>query len=327
MKTVSILLPTAFLCFASAATAQVGLKVEKVIKLPQVEGRIDHMAFDPARKHLFVAALGNNSVEVIGLEKGEVIKRLSGLHEPQGIAYAMEPDQLFIASGQDGTCKIYSGQSLELLKTVQLGEDADNVRYDPAGGRIYVGDVGLAILDAANGKHLGDIKLPAHPESFQLESHGSRIFVNIPQSRKVVVADRLRQSIVESWPMTEAGQNFPMALDEAHQRLFVGCRKPAKLLVLDTKTGRLITSMEIDGDTDDLFYDSTRKYIYVICGAGFIDVIQQNDPDHYLSRGKIPTAPRARTGLFVPSFKKLFLAVPHREGQPAEIRVYDSQPQ
>lgn len=325
MKRASFL-ATWFIFSCSVASAQVSLQWIKTIKLPQVEGRIDHMAFDPVKQRIFIAALGNNSVEVADLEKREVIKRLSGLREPQGIACASEPDQLFVASGQDGTCKIYSSQSLELLKTVQLGEDADNVRFDKAGQRIYVGDVGLAILDAVSGKHVGDIKLPAHPESFQLEQKGPRIFVNIPREGKIVVVDRIKQAVMASWPVPEASQNFPMAMDEDRERLFIGCRKPPKLLILDMKTGKHITSVDIDGDTDDLFYDSERRCIYVICGAGYIDVVQQDNPNHYSLSGKISTASGARTGLLVPSLKRLFLAVPHRDGQPAEIRVYANQP-
>ena len=296
------------------------------IPLPNVSGRIDHMAVDTARKRLFVAALGNGSLEIVDLEKGAVVKSISHLSEPQGIAYAADLDRVFVACGGDGSCRVFDGKSLELVKNVELGADADNIRYDEKARRVYVGDVGLAILDAANGKRLSDVKLMSHPESFQLESKGPRIFINIAHDGFVAVVDRNKRTVVARWPLTEARANFPMAYDETNRRQFVGCRKSPRLLVLDTTSGKTVASALIDSDTDDLFYDSARRRIYVSCGVGLIDVIQQTDASHYQMSTKIPTAAGARTSLFVPAMNRFYLAVPHRGPQPAEIRVYEVLP-
>ena len=293
------------------------------IPLPGVNGRIDHMAVDAARKRLFVAALGNGSLEIVDLEKGVVTKSISHLREPQGVAYAAGVDKLFVACGGDGACKIFDGASLALVKDVQLGEDADNIRYDEKSRRVYVGDTGLAILDAATGKRVGDIKLTSHPEAFQLESKGPRIFVNIAHDGFVAVVDRNKRAVVGRWPIPEARANFPMALDEAGRRLFVGCRKPPRLAVLDTTSGKRVASVPIDGDTDDVFYDPVLRHIYVSCGVGLINVVEQTDADHYRIAAKIPTSAGARTSLFVPALNRFYLAVPHRGSQPAEIRVYE----
>ena len=296
-----------------------------VIPMPGVEGRIDHLAVDVAAKRVFVAALGNNTIEVIDINARRVIKSIPGLHEPQGIRFLPDRNRVVVANGGDGTTVFYDGATLSVVHTAQTSGDADNVRYDPKAGRVYVGygDGAIGSFDA-NGKPLGDIKLAAHPESFQLEGAGSRIFVNVPSAGHVAVIDRDKQTVTGRWPVTAAGANYPMGLDEANGRLFLGCRRPAKLLVYDTRSGTLATTVDIVGDTDDLFYDAAKKRLYVIGGEGFITVLEQQDADHYRQLQKLPTSGGARTGLFVPELGQLFVAVPHRGSQRAEIRVYNT---
>jgi YVTN family beta-propeller protein len=296
-----------------------------VIPMPQVEGRIDHLAFDPASKRLFVAALGNNTVEVLDISTMRVIKSIAGLHEPQGIRFLPDRNRVVVANGGDGSTVFYDGTTLSVVHTAKTSGDADNVRYDPKASRVYVGygDGALASFDP-DGKRVGDVKLAAHPESFQLESAGPRIFVNVPSAGHVAVIDRDKQTVSATWRVTAAGANYPLALDEAGRRLFLGCRRPARLLVYDMQSGASVAAVDIVGDTDDLFYDSAKKRLYVIGGEGFITVLEQQDADHYRQLQKIPTSGGARTGLFVPELGKLFVAVPHRGTQRAEIRVYDT---
>ncbi|PYL27103.1 MAG: hypothetical protein DMF39_11890, partial [Verrucomicrobia bacterium] len=205
-----------------------------------------------------------------------------------------------------------------------LKDDADNVRYDDSSKRIYVGfgSGGIAIVNAADGKEIGSIKLTAHPEAFELEKQGKRIFVNVPNARHVAVMDRDKGEVINTWKTDLAFGNFPMALDEANHRLFIGCRMPSKLVVLDTESGNVVAGIEISGDPDDVFYDSKRHRLYTICGAGKIDTIEQADSNTYKGLTKTNTADGARTGLFVPERDTLFIAVPHRGSQQAEIRAY-----
>ncbi|PYS79165.1 MAG: hypothetical protein DMF70_13595, partial [Acidobacteria bacterium] len=184
------------------------------------------------------------------------------------------------------------------------------------------GSGGIGIINAADGKQIGPIKLSAHPEAFELEKNGHRIFVNVPNSRHVAVIDRDKGEVVATWKTDLAFGNFPMALDEANHRLFIGCRMPSKLVVLDTESGNVVAKIDISGDTDDVFYDSKRHRIYAICGAGKIDIIEQTDQNNYKPLSKVGTAEGARTGLFVPERDTLFIAVPHRGSQQAEIRCY-----
>src|SRR5215470_17473995 len=267
MKFLFALLSTALMIAVPRAHAEEALVLRSVqtIPLPNVEGRIDHLAVDVKGQRLFVAALGNNTVEVIDLKAGQRIQSLAGFREPQGVGFVPESNRLFVANAGGGSCDLFDAGSFKRVKSVKFSDDADNVRYDAAAGRVYVGygDGALGVLDAASGDRLGDIKLDGHPESFQLEKSGARIFVNIPTARKIVVVDRDKQATTTSWPTAGATANFPMAFDETHHRLFVGFRKPARLIVFDTESGKVVANLESPGDADDIFYDSARQRIYI----------------------------------------------------------------
>jgi YVTN family beta-propeller protein len=309
---------------AVAAQAGTPLKLKTTVALQGVEGRIDHFAFDPAGERLFVCALGNNTVEVIDLRSSQRIHSITGLGSPQGIAYIPESNRLFVANDKGGVCNIYDGKSFQAVGELNLEDDADNVRYDEAKKKIYIGfgSGGIAVVNAPDVKQVGSIKLNAHPEAFQLEKTGNRIFANVPNSRHVAAIDRDKGEVLARWKTDLAFGNFPMALDEANHRLFVGCRLPSKLVVLDTDSGDVVAKIDISGDTDDVFYDAKRHRIYAICGAGKIDVVEQIDPKTYKTSTKVDTAEGARTGLFVPERNALFVAIPHRGSQQAEIRWY-----
>jgi DNA-binding beta-propeller fold protein YncE len=315
------------LLFCASVVGAQPFKLEQTIPLPGVEGRFDHMTVDPGTKRLVVAALGNNTVEVLDIAGAKRIQTLTGMREPQGIAFAPDLKRLFVASGKDGKLRAYDSTTLKLIAEMDAGEDADNVRYEAAHKRVWVahGDGAIAVVDGATMKKLADISLDAHPESFQFEKSGPRIFANVPDAKEVEVVDREKHTILAKWPVAAAAANFPMALDEANHRLFIGCRKPAKVLVINTDTGKVTTQFDCPGDTDDLFYDGTRKRLYVAGGAGLLEAFEQKGADQYQSLGKVATAVGARTGYYSPELSRFFLAVPHRGPQRAELRVYAVQ--
>ena len=294
------------------------------IEMPGVKGRIDHLSVDLKRHRLFVAALGNGTVEVLDVERHRHEKSLPGFGEPQGVLYLAEPDRLYVANGTGDRLDILDGSSFASIRRIAKLADADNVRYDHTAGKVVVGygKGALQVVDPSSGEAAADIRLPAHPESFQLERNGTRIFVNVPDARQVAVVDRSKRALVASWDVPGARANFPMTLDEAGRRLFIGARSPATLLVYDTASGKVVAKAPIGGDTDDLFYDAARKRVYVICGEGRVDVLRQDDPDHYSPIGSVKTAPRARTGLFVPEDGRLYVAAPAVDGSPARVLVY-----
>ena len=317
--------------FAAGGTARAAdaelLRLTHTIPLPGVKGRFDHFACDASAHRLIVAALGNNTGEVLDVAEFKRLHTVTGLRKPTGALMLAEPHRFYFADGDDGTFRALDAASF--APASQLGglDDADNVRFDPAAKLIYVGygEGALGVTDPATSKLLHSIPLAAHPEAFQLEAHGPRIFVNLPDKRYIAVVDRPQRKVVATWPMEKWQANFPMALDEAAHRLFDGCRKPPRLVVFDTARGVPVADLEISGDTDDLFFDAKRQRLYVACGEGFLDVIQRRDADHYERTARIATRVGARTCFFSPELDRLYLAVPERSGHDAELRVYQPE--
>ena len=309
------------------ASAEPLLQEVERIELPGVKGRIDHMVIDIIGKRLFVAALGNNTVEVIDLSNRRVIKSLTGFEEPQGVLLLPEQKRLLVTNGENRSIDIFDSETSATLGKIDVKEDGDNIRYDAQAKEIYVGcglgDSGaLAVLRAAEiPAKVKEISLSGHPESFQLERSGKRIFVNVPTSRKVEVIDREQGKIVASWGLNEQA-NFPMALDEAHHRLFIGTRNPAKLLVLDTETGKTIASLASVGDADDIFYVAETGRIYVSGGEGFVYVFQQQEANQYVLLDKVATAKGARTSLYNHEGSRLYVAIPSSSNSAAYIQVF-----
>jgi DNA-binding beta-propeller fold protein YncE len=303
------------------------LKLTQTIPLPGVKGRFDHFAIDVKGRRLFVAALGNNTLEVIDLAAGKRIQSVPGMSKPTGLLYLPVVNQVVVANGDDGTLKILDGAGFKVVKTLTALDDADNLRFDPKTKLAYLGyaDGALGIIDTAAAKEIARVKLPKHPESFQLEQADNRIFVNVPGAKLVAVIDREKRTMVETWPMEKFQANFPMALDETNHRLFIGCRKPARLVILDTATGKPVTDLAISGDIDDLFYDANLKRLYLSCGDGFVDVIAQHTADTYQLLHRIPTRAGARTAFFSKDLNEFYLAVPQRGHQEAELRVFQTQ--
>src|SRR5438552_9286588 len=252
MRTLLMILGCAVVSWAQAMQP---LRMEKSIEMRDVQGRIDHLSIDVKGQRLFVSALGNNTLEVIDVKSGKRVKTISSLKEPQGVLYVPETDRIYVANGNDGSVRIFDGHSYAPLKTLDYGDDADNLRYDSARKRIYVGYGSGALSEIdAEGNKVTDIKLDAHPESFQLEKDSPRIYVNLPKSRKVVVVDREKHAITATWKTGMAFANYPMALDESDHRLFVVSRVPAQLLVFDTNNGNIVQKLPAVGDCDDVFY-------------------------------------------------------------------------
>jgi DNA-binding beta-propeller fold protein YncE len=308
------------------AEAPAPLHQAQVIPLPGVEKRIDHLAVDPAGKRLFVSALGNGTLEVIDLQAGRRVRSIPGLKEPQGVAFLPALHKVVVAN-TGGTVVAFEDPSFKLIATIPAMDDADNLRIDSVTNQLYVGygDGALGLIDPTSMKRLADIKLPGHPESFRLEQGGPRIYVNVPRTKEVVIVDRVKRTITSHMPLAGFAKNYPMSLDEGHHRLFVGVRAPVRLLVFDTQSGQRIADVACVGDTDDLFYDSERDRVYVIGGEGFVDVFDVSMRDRPVRVARLSTAPGARTGLWSPELKQLFVAAPRRDGHEAAIHVYEAK--
>jgi len=312
-----------FAAWAPSGRAAEPLVLEKTIPLEGVEGRIDHMSADVRGNRLFVSALVNKTLEVIDWASGKRIKSVPDLNEPQGVLYAPVNNRVYVATGGDGRVTVLDGTSFNVIKTVELGKDADNLRFDAARSLVWVGygSGSLAALDL-DGKRIADIPVGHHPESFQLARTDARVFVNLPTGKDIAVVDRNSKSVVAKWGTGLDFSNFPMVLDEPSKRLFVVTRVPARVLVYNADSGKTVAKFQTVGDSDDAFYDAARRRLYIVGGEGFIEAYSQDTPDHYTRIARLPTASGARTALFVPEAGRLFLAVPHRDQQRAEIRVF-----
>jgi DNA-binding beta-propeller fold protein YncE len=312
----------ALLLVAFPAMAQM-LVLERTIDLPGVQGRIDHMDLDLRANRLYIAGLGADSLEVVDLNAGKRVDRIGPLHEPRGVVYSPSTHRVFVANGTGGDVQAFNeGKSPAAAKIGGL-DDADNLRLDEKAGKLYAGyGRALAVLDANKLQVVQRIALAGHPEAFQLESEGKRIFVNVPTAGHIAVIDRARGAVVAAWPVTGASRNFAMTLDEPHQRLFVATRQPARMLVYDTATGHRVAELAVCGDVDDLFFDAQRQQVYAVCGEGAVDVVRQLDPDHYGIAQHLATSAGARTGLFVAQRSLLIVAAPSRGSAAAQVRLY-----
>jgi YVTN family beta-propeller protein len=299
------------------------LQLEAKIPLGNVDGRIDHMAIDLRRQRLFVAELGNDSVGVVDLANRKLLQTITGLKEPQGVGYESSSDTLYVANAGDGSVRLFDGNEYKPKGQIELGSDADNVRVDVAANRIFVGygSGALAIIDPATRSKVGDIRLKAHPEGFQIDHGTGQIFVNVPDAHGIAIVDRTSEKQTGKWPIPDHSANFPMALDAVRRQVLVIFRAPAELGVFSMIGGRLIATAEVCGDADDLFVDTKRGRVYVSCGEGFLDVFEAKGTT-YRRTARIPTVSGARTSLFVPELDRLLVAVRSSASEPAAIWMF-----
>src|SRR6267154_2364623 len=300
------------------------------IPLPGVQGRLDHFTIDAKRKRVIFSGLGNNSAQIVDVFAGRVIHQIDGLAEPQGTLYLAEWDKLFVANSANGHVDVFDGSKFALIDTIDFGEgsDPDNLRYDAVAKKIYLGygDGAIAVIDPATNKRLPtEYKFEGHPEGFQLESKGPRIFVNVADTKNIQVINRQTGKIT-TWALpTGHSANFPMVLDEASRRVFIGTRKPSRLTVLDMDSGKVVAGLPTAGDMDDMFFDADRKRVYVAGGEGFLSVVQQVDADHYTDMGKFPTALGTRTGVWYAKRDRLYIAAPPSGILGARLLVFEAQ--
>ena len=322
-----ILLFAALGCFTSCQAQESGqqlLTLQKEIALSNIKGRIDHIDINLKDQIAYIAALGNNTLEIVDLKNGKVTGSITGLDEPQGVAYLAKHKEILIANGGTGECGFYNALTLKKMGSIKLADDADDVRYDAETDKLYVGygSGGIAIIDAASHKQVGDIPLPAHPESFQLDTKTNKLWVNLPGSGMVGVCDPNTLKLTAKWSKLLPRANFPMAYDEAQHRIIVGYRVPAKLIVYDSETGTEIFSAPMVGDVDDLYWDTKSRSVYISGGGGAVDIFKQISDKTYKQTAHIKTRDGARTSLLVPELGLFLIAARESGDKKAALLVY-----
>jgi DNA-binding beta-propeller fold protein YncE len=304
------------------------LELVQTIPLKGKPGNLDHLALDSKRDRLLIANKANDTLDVVDLKAGTLLKQVANQTGVQGIAYAADLDRVYAGLASNGLCNVLDGESYRAVKTIKFADDADNVRYDPRTKQIYVAhaEKALGVISARTNILRAEISLPSAAESFQIESKRPRIYVAAPAPCQLIVIDADKNEVIAAHPIKAAGGAHPLALDEANHRAYIGCRKEPMVVVLDTESGKELGTVAIPGDVDDLFLDATNKRLYASCGEGFLAVIRA-DAERLELLEKIPTAKGARTSLYVPASRRLYLAVPRQEGKDGpEIRVYEAKP-
>ncbi len=331
-----IMISAAFFLWLGAPCAQTQttspLTLQRTLALPQGTGKFDHFAIDLQSNRLFITATGNHSIEILDLNTGKVTETITGLGKPHGLAWIAESNMLYASDGAHGDVKVFAGSPLKQAGSIKLSEDADDLVYDAASSLLYVGHGGsdqanpakVAVIDTTNQKLIKDLPVATHPEGMDIDNTRERIFVNVAAAAEVAVIDGKTSSLSEPWKITRAKDNVPLAFDQEHDLLFVACRTPGRLVVLDGASGNELSDLPADEGADDLFFDPELHRIYLVAGSGAVDVYQVGANKMVRAIGVTPTSTGAKTGLLVPSQHALYIGAVATGGKEAEIRVYST---
>ena len=310
------------------------LRLVQTISVPHVKGRLDHMEVDTQGQRLFLAGLENGTFEVVDLKTGKWTRSIAGFKKPQGAVYAAEFNKLFLASGDDGMVRVFRGDTLQLLDSIQFEPGPNRIVYEPNSKLVYVGyggkDAGkdygeVGIIDAKNDKHIGDIKVSAHPSELLLNKSGTTLFVFVSIANQLQVVDTTKREVVSTWPISSQRPG-DAAFDESTSRLFIGTRTPAEMIVMDSKSGKEVAHLPTAEGQDGVYFDGVRKRVYVSGGrelpSGFVYVYQQKWSDQYVTIGKVPTRGGAGTSFWSPELNRYYVAAPANDKEDAAVLVY-----
>jgi DNA-binding beta-propeller fold protein YncE len=333
MRSVFLLL-ACFATITAGAQTPAGLNFDRTIQLSGVSGKFDHFAVDLAGHRLFAAATGNHSVEVVDLNTDKVVQSITGLGKPHGLAWVASSGSLYVADGTLAELRAYKGSPLALAGKIDLSDDADDMAYDSATQTLFVGHGGsdganparIALVDTAKFTLVADLPVASHPEALELDPAGGRVFANLADSNEIAVLSTASRKIETTWKLENASDNVPVAYDGSASIVYVACRKPPTLLAVDARTGRQVSKAPSGAGADDLFFDAALHRLYLISGAGEVDAYD-TDPSGTLGTASVTrTESGAKTALFVPALRSLFVGVPGVGGHPAEIRVFHTAP-
>jgi DNA-binding beta-propeller fold protein YncE len=321
---------TALLFAAGAPTSSLELMART--DLPGISGDVDHMAIDTAGQRLFLAAEDNGTLRVIDLRTHKLQRTVKGFHVPHSILYLPEANELYVTDGSKAI-QVLDGKTFQVTKTIPTTPGADSIGIDRENHLLYAVSGGkdvemtrsaISVIDTKAARLRTEIPIDAaHVEAMALEKSGPRLFVNVTDKNYMAVVDRSAGKIVGQWPISSARQNAPLAFDEAHRRLFVVCRAPGKLIVLDSETGKSIATFPTGERADEVIFDAVHHRIYVASGEGRIYPYEQMDADRYRALPTVSSAPGAKTALLAPDASQLFVAVSPGEGKTgAAVLIY-----
>ncbi len=318
---------------ALAETSTVApLELRHTVDLPGISGDLDHLAIDPSNGRLLMAAEDNGTVRVINLKTDKQAQTVRGFKTPHSLLEFPAMHKVFITDGSDAV-QVRDSNTLQLIKKISTTPGADSIGFDAERGLLFAVTGGkdvdmknsfISVIDVKQDKLLNEIPIDAaHVEAMALERSGSHLFVNVTDKNYLAVIDRKTMKVVEQWPIHEAKQNAPIAIDEANHRLFIVCRDPGTLLVLDSNTGKTIANFPTGAHADEVIFDAAHKRIYVASGEGRVYAYQQESADRYVALTPVISKAGAKTALLAADGSELFISVSPGEGKTgAQLLVY-----
>lgn len=319
-----------------AAQQDLPLKLIKTTPLPGFVGDLDHFGIDRRGNRLFLAAEEHKTVEVFDLRTGERLHSIEGFGQPLMMVYLPESNHLIVTDGGDNAVHLVDCKKYRIIKTIKLGEGVDHAAFNPVDKNYYVESGGgsgapthvLSIIDTKSFKHIGDVTgLPGNSnEGMVIDAAGKKLYLNLTGTDEVGVIDLDRRRLLARWPLPDAHVAHAILLDEVDHRLFTATRQPSRFIVFNTDTGKVVTSLPCVGVNSDMSFDVARKRIYVT-GSETASVFEQRDADHYEHIAEVPTAYRAKSSIFVPDLKRLYVAASGK-GKPdtkLKLLIYEAQ--
>ena len=332
----SIMMMLVLCSLTAKAQEKLPLKLVATTPMPGFIGDFDHFGLDLKGNRLFLAAEEHKTVEVFDLQTGKRIHSIEGFGQPLMMVYLAESNQLVVTDGGDSAVQLVDCNDYKIVKTIKLGKGVDHGVLNPVNKRYYVESGGgsgatshvLSIIDTKNFKHVGDVAgLPgSSSEGMVIDRAGKTLYVNLTGTDEVGVVDLNTGQFIAKWALPDAHEAHAIVLDEPNRRLFVATRRPAQFIVFNIDTGKVVTSLPCVGVNSDMSFDVERKRIYVT-GSERASVFEQRDADRYEHLAEVPTAYRAKSSIFVPELKRLYVAVSGK-GKPdakLELQIYEVQ--
>jgi DNA-binding beta-propeller fold protein YncE len=313
----------ALLAVGRTAEPDAPLALIKTVPLKGVDGKLDHLALDTKGQRLFVANKPNNTLDVIDLKTGQLVKQIPDQGKVSGVAYAPDLDMVYVGNGA-GVCNAFScADYASVFSTKAPG--ADNVHYHAGSKLVYVahGET-LSALDARAGGVKGAVKLPGSVHGFALDEKAGVAFAVLTRPSAIAVIDLGKNEVTRTFPLTLSDAGSPIAHDAANGLLFVGCPKKPMVVVFDARTGKEVAGVEIPGGVDDVQFDAERNRVYASCGDGALVVIGKKGGT-YAVTARLETPKFSRTCVYGDG--RLYLGVPRQQGKDGpEVRVYQTKP-
>lgn len=323
---------------ARAATSGQPFVLERSLTIPAVPAGpySDYLAVDLAGNRLFATPQAAKSVAVLDLRDGRVLQMISGIGNPHGVFYNPTLKRLFVADGESGDVKVFSGEDYSLIKAIPLARGADGFSYDPHSKWLYVNNGGeeagmkhalISVVDTVRMEKVTDIPIAASDlEASVIDSRKQLLYVNLVNQAEVAVVNLKTRRVIERWKLP-AGErtNIAIALDAVHSRLYVGCRNSSMrgaLVVLNSANGQPIATLPIGGWVDGISIDWKRQRVYASTGVGYLDTYAIGPHDVYRRLPAVDTAVMAKTSLYSSELDRMYVSVPHLGDTPAQILVF-----